>query len=145
MSRHEVRPNISSLIFLNMIILAIKKSFFLKISTICIINFILLYVLAKTMAEQKICEDCKQKHDCQEIYQQLGDVQGPSVAVKVIVAFLLPLVVFIVTLAIFDKILSGFEMTADLQTVFSVAASLLITFICILIVRVVNRRFGRVG
>jgi len=51
-------------------------------------------------------------------------------------------VVFIVTLAIFDKILSGFEMTADLQTVFSVAVSLLITFICILIVRVVNRRIS---
>ncbi len=99
-------------------------------------------MVAKTMVEQKICEDCKQKHDCQEIYQQLGDVQGPSVVVKVIVAFLLPLVVFIVTLAIFDKILSGFEMTTDLQTVFSVAASLLITFICILIVRVVNRRIS---
>ena len=96
-------------------------------------------MVAKTMAEQKFCQDCKQKHDCQKVYQQLGDIQGPSVVIKVVVAFLLPLVVFIVTLAIFDKILSGFEMTADLQTVFSVAASLLITFICILIVRVVNR------
>ena len=91
------------------------------------------------MAEQKFCQDCKQKHDCERIYQQLGDIAGPSVVIKVIVAFLLPLVVFIVTLAIFDKILSGFEMTAELQTVFSVAASLLITFICILIVRVINR------
>ena len=94
------------------------------------------------MAEQKICKDCNQKHDCQKVYQQLGDIQGPSVVVKVIVAFLLPLVVFIVTLTIFDKILSGFEMTAELQTVFSVAASLLITVICILIVRVVNRRIS---
>jgi len=94
------------------------------------------------MAEQKFCDNCKQKHDCGRIYQQLGDIAGPSVVIKVIVAFLLPLVVFIVTLAIFDKILSGFEMTAELQTVFSVAASLLITFICILIVRVVNRRIS---
>lgn len=145
MSRQEVRPNISSLIFPATIILVIKKSFFLKIPAISIINSVLLYVVVKIMAEQKICEECKQKHDCQEIYKQLGDVKGPSVVVKVIVAFLLPLVVFIVTLAIFDKILSGFEMTADLQTVFSVTASLLITFICILIVRVINRRFGRVG
>jgi len=99
-------------------------------------------MVVKTMAEQKTCEDCKQKHDCEKIYQQLGDIQGPSVVIKVVVAFLLPLVVFIVTLAIFDKMLSGFEMTADLQTVFSVAASLLITFICILIVRVVNRRIS---
>ena len=99
-------------------------------------------MVAKTMAEQKFCQGCKQKHDCQKVYQQLGDIKGPSVVIKVVVAFLLPLVVFIVTLAIFDKILSGFEMTAELQTVFSVAASLLITFICILIVRVVNRRIS---
>ena len=102
-------------------------------------------MIAKAMDEKKFCDNCMQKHGCQSIYRQLGDVEGPSVVIKVIVAFLLPLLVFIVSLAIFDKILSGFEMTADLQTVFSVAASLLITFICILIVRVVNRRFGQVG
>lgn len=94
------------------------------------------------MDENKFCDNCKQKHDCQSIYRQLGDTEGPSIVIKVIVAFLLPLLVFIVSLAIFDKILSGFEMTVDLQTVFSVAASLLITFICILIVRVVNRRIS---
>ena len=91
------------------------------------------------MAEQEFCQDCGQKHDCQKVYQQLGDIKGPSVVIKVVVAFMLPLVVFIVSLAIFNKILSGFEMTADLQTVFSLAASLLVTFIWILIVRVVNR------
>ena len=94
------------------------------------------------MDEKQFCDNCKQKHDCQSIYRQLGDTEGPSIVIKVIVAFLLPLLVFIVSLAIFDKILSGFEMTVDLQTVFSVAASLLITFICILIVRVVNRRIS---
>ncbi len=99
-------------------------------------------MVAKTMDEKKFCDNCMQKHDCQSIYRQLGDVEGPSVVIKVIVAFLLPLLVFIVTLAIFERILSGFEMTADLQAVFSAAASLLITFICILIVRVVNRRIS---
>ncbi len=97
------------------------------------------------MAEQKICEDCKQQHDCQEIYQQLGDVQGPSVVVKVVVAFLLPLLVFIVSLAIFERILSGAISADQLQTALSLLAALLITFICILIVRVINRRFGQVG
>jgi uncharacterized membrane protein len=145
MSRQEVRLNISSLIFPAIIILVIKKSFFLKIPTIYIINFILLYVVVKTMAEQKFCNDCKQKHDCQEIYKQLGDVKGPSVVIKVIVAFLLPLLVFIVSLAIFERILSGAISTDQLQTALSLLAALLITFICILIVRVINRRFGQVG
>ncbi len=145
MSRHEVRLNISSPIFPAIIILVIKKSFFLKIPTIYIINFVLLYVVVKTMAEQKFCSDCKQKHDCQEIYKQLGDVKGPSVVVKVIVAFLLPLVVFIVTLAIFERILSEAISTDQLQTALSLLAALLITFICILTVRMINRRLGQVG
>ncbi len=94
------------------------------------------------MAEQKLCENCKQKHDCQKIYQQLGEIAGPSVVVKVIVAFLLPLVVFIVSLAVFAphqffvKNWCGIE---ELQTVLSFLMALLVTFVCILIIRVINR------
>lgn len=145
MSRHEVRLNISSPIFPAIIILVIKKSFFLKIPTIYIISFVLLYVVVKTMAEQKFCNDCKQKHDCQEIYKQLGDVKGPSVVVKVIVAFLLPLVVFIASLATFKEILAKAISTQRMQTALSLLLALLVTFVCILIVRMINRRFGQVG
>jgi len=97
-------------------------------------------MVAKTMAEQKICEDCKQKHDCQEIYKQLGDVEGPSVVVKVIVAFLLPLVVFIVSLAVFQEILAKAISTQRVQTALSLLLALLVTFVCILIVRVIRKR-----
>ena len=145
MNRQEVRLNISSLIFPNMVIFTIKKSFFLKISTISIINSVLLFVIAKIMAEQKICEDCKQKHDCQEIYKQLGDVEGSSVVIKVIVAFLLPLLVFIVSLAAFEEIFAKAISSQRLQTAFSFLLALVVTFICILIIRVVNRRVGQAG
>ena len=91
------------------------------------------------MAEQKFCQDCNQKHDCQEIYQQLGDIKGPSVVVKVIVAFLLPLVVFIVSLAAFERILAGAISTEQVQTALSFLMALLVTFVCILIIRVINR------
>ncbi len=91
------------------------------------------------MAEQKICEDCKQKHDCRRIYEQLGDVEGPSVVIKVIVAFLLPLVVFIVSLAAFQEIFGNAINNEGLQTALSLLPALLVTFICILIVRVINR------
>ena len=91
------------------------------------------------MAKQEFCEDCKQKHDCQEIYKQLGDVKGPSVVVKVIVAFLLPLVVFIVSLAAFQEIFVRAISSQRLQAAFSFLLALVVTFICILIVRVINR------
>lgn len=99
-------------------------------------------MVAKTMSEQKICEDCKQKHDCQRIYEQLGDVEGPSVLVKVIVAFLLPLVVFIVSLAAFQQIFAKAISTQRLQTALSLLLALLVTFVCILIVRVIRKRIS---
>ena len=102
-------------------------------------------MVAKTMDENEFCDNCMQKHDCQSIYRQMGDVKGPSVVIKVIVAFLLPLVVFIVSLAIFERILGGAISTDQFQTALSLPAALLITFICILIVRLVNRRIGQVG
>ncbi len=99
-------------------------------------------MVAKTMAKQEFCEDCKQKHDCQRIYEQLGDVEGPSVVIKVIVAFLLPLVVFIVSLAVFQEIFVRAISSQRLQAAFSLLLALLVTFVCILIVRVIKRRFG---
>jgi len=87
------------------------------------------------MSQQKLCQECNQRHQCQEVYRQLGKAQGPSVVFKVIVAFLLPLVVFIAALAIFEEILSGFEIAAGLRAVFSMAASLLVTTLFVLIIR----------
>ena len=100
-------------------------------------------MVAKTMVEQKICEGCKQKHDCQSIYRQLRDIKGPSVVVKVIVAFLLPLVVFIVSLAVFGEIFAKAIKNQHAQTILSLVLALLVTFVCILIVRVINRRVGQ--
>ncbi|MHC4632905.1 MAG: hypothetical protein ACYS9C_16790, partial [Planctomycetota bacterium] len=94
----------------------------------------------KTMAQEKFCQDCDQKHDCQKVYEQLGNVKGPSVVFKVIVAFLLPIVVFIVSLAVFEKVLVKAVNTEELQTLLSFLISLLITFVCILVVQVINRQ-----
>jgi len=105
-------------------------------------------MVSKTMAEQKFCEDCKQKHDCNRIYEQLGNIQGPSVVIKVIVAFLLPLVVFIVSLAIFSQFqffVKNWCWMEELQPVLSFLMALLVTFVWILIIRVINRRFGAVS
>ena len=92
------------------------------------------------MTEQKSCQDCREKHDCQRIYEQLGGIEGPSVVIKVIVAFLLPLVVFIVSLAAFQEIFAKVISSQRAQTAFSFLLALVVTFICILIVKVVNRR-----
>jgi len=91
------------------------------------------------MASQRFCQDCIQKHDCKRIYEQLGDSPCPSVALKAILAFLLPLMVFIVSLAVFERVLDGAITTEQMQTVLSFVLALLATFICVLITRVINR------
>ncbi|UCC97497.1 MAG: hypothetical protein JSW66_16845 [Phycisphaerales bacterium] len=93
------------------------------------------------MAEQDLCPTCIQKHDCQKVYRELGSSRGPSVAVKVSLAFLLPLVVFIVTLAVFQKIFA--EEAEPVKTAFGLAMALVSTLACILVVRAISRRPGR--
>jgi hypothetical protein len=91
------------------------------------------------MAQLKSCQECDQKHQCQEIYQQLGKARGPSVAFNAIAAFLLPILVFIVTLAIFEKILAGIIDIKELRIALDFLLVLSVTFVVILINRQLNK------
>jgi len=86
------------------------------------------------MTQQKFCEDCNQKHDCREVYQKLGNTKGPSVVLKAVVAFLLPILVFIGCLAAFEAILA--------RTALSFLLAVLVTFIfvvsCSLLVEITS-------
>jgi uncharacterized membrane protein YoaK (UPF0700 family) len=75
----------------------------------------------------------------------MGDHKGPSVVIKVIVAFLLPLVVFITSLAAFEEIFAGAINVQPLQTALSFLLALLATFVCISITGVINRRLNQSG
>jgi len=55
--------------------------------------------------EQQQCQNCDQKHNCQEVYKQLGQSTAPSVLTKVILAFLLPLVLFIFSIVMAERLL----------------------------------------
>ncbi len=57
------------------------------------------------MAEAKSCNGCSEAHDCKRIYEQLGHAGGPSVALKVVMAFALPIVLFVAALATFGHLL----------------------------------------
>ncbi len=87
------------------------------------------------MTQEKFCQDCSQRHDCQEIYRKLGNIRGPSVIFDVVVAFLVPILVFIVSLAAFEAILS--------KGAFSFLTALAVTFVMVLIIKAVNRRVSR--
>ena len=94
------------------------------------------------MKRKGFCQDCTQKDDCQGISEQTGESSGSSVTLNVILAFLLPLLVFIVSLAVLEKVLSGTFNAEWLKTVVSFLLAMLVTFACILITRVMRKSFN---
>jgi hypothetical protein len=62
-------------------------------------------LVLETTVEAQACDRCSDAHDCKRIYQTLGQVEGPSVVVKVLIAFALPIVVFLAALAGFGHLL----------------------------------------
>ncbi|MHC4456144.1 MAG: hypothetical protein ACYS0I_03460 [Planctomycetota bacterium] len=95
------------------------------------------------MLQEKFCQGCYQRRQCQKVYQQLAKVQGPSVVLKVLAAFLLPLIVFIGVLVAFEKILPAVIISEKLQTALSFLMALLATFLTILIIKAVNQHINK--
>jgi len=95
------------------------------------------------MTQQKFCQGCSRQHDCQRIYQQLANIQGPSFVVKVIFAFLLPLLVFIGCLSAFQGILGVIIVSEWLQVSISLLLAVLVTLSSILIIRAVSRQSSK--
>lgn len=77
------------------------------------------------------------------MYEQLGKIEGPSIVKKVVLAFLLPLVVFVASLAIFERMLSAVLSAGQARSALSFVSALSLTFVCILLTKVINRQFGQ--
>jgi Mn2+/Fe2+ NRAMP family transporter len=91
------------------------------------------------MIQQEFCQTCEQKDDCRKVYRELGNSKSPSVAAQVVLAFLLPLLVFILTLGVSERILAGAMRNGHFLTVASFLLALFVTFAFIVIIKVVRR------
>ncbi len=90
------------------------------------------------MTQSKSCEGCSQAHDCRKVYEQLGGSEGPPVTRVALVAFLLPILVFVATLAGFGWLLQG-HVAERCQTPLAVVLALATTAGVMLAARVVMR------
>jgi uncharacterized membrane protein len=95
------------------------------------------------MFQQKFCQECNQNHNCKEIYQQLGNTKNPSVVFRVVIAFLVPLVVFIAALAIFKAILAGIINSKEAQAALSFLLALSMTFAVVLVIKAINKKLSK--
>lgn len=94
------------------------------------------------MSEEKLCQNCPQSNDCQRVYQVLGNTKGPSIAGAALCAFVVPVLVFAVSMGIFDRLLSGRVEGDGLRTAVSFSFALAATLAAILLLRLV-RSWGR--
>jgi hypothetical protein len=96
-------------------------------------------MVEKRMVQPESCEGCSHAHDCKKVYEHLGCAEGPSIAWTVVLAFLLPLVVFIGALAGFGWLMEG-AVGARYQMPLAAAMALAATTGVMLVVRVLTRR-----
>ena len=97
------------------------------------------------MDEQKFCRICKQKTDCQNVYRAMGHAESPSVTARIVLAFLLPLIVFIVSLGASERILTRAIHRENVLTALSFLLALSVTFACIVLTRKIRRRCRQGG
>jgi positive regulator of sigma E activity len=77
------------------------------------------------------------------VYEQLGNVKGPSVAWKAVVAFILPLAIFITGMAAFQKILAQPLPDEKGRTILSFLLAMAATIGFVSIVKFVNKRLAK--
>ena len=99
----------------------------------------------KIMADEDYCQSCMQRHDCREIYGKLGHSEGPSITLRVVIVFLAPLVVFIVSLAAFERAVGFVTSLPAVRTGVALSAALVLTFAWMLAAKVIDRRVGSKG
>lgn len=96
-------------------------------------------MVAETMVE-RLCEHCSQRQSCPEIYEKLGNRTGPSVVSKVIVAFLLPIMVFIASVAAFEHILAAAIEAKRLRTAVCFLLAISVTVGLVVLAQAVSRQ-----
>jgi hypothetical protein len=91
------------------------------------------------MGKQETCKDCIHENDCRAVYRKLISLSAAadSVVCKVGLAFLLPIIVFIISLAAFQQTLAEMIPTKRLLTILSFLLALSVTFVCVLIIRTI--------
>lgn len=100
-------------------------------------------VVVKIMGDEEFCQSCSQRHNCGEIYGKLADAKGPSVTLSVVIAFLAPLAVFIVSLAVVEKGVGRVTKIVELRTGAGLVVAVTMTFVWVLIARVISRRISK--
>jgi len=91
--------------------------------------------------DQQQCQNCGMKDHCQEVYKKLGESKTPNVLTKVILAFLLPLILFIFSIVAGERLL--IEKLKDAKAVSIIAFALAIAVVFLYVITLKLLKFRR--
>jgi hypothetical protein len=94
------------------------------------------------MTDQGICGKCSQKNGCKQAYQQMADNKGSSVLGKVMIAFAVPLLSFVLAVVVFQKLTAGLA-SKTAATILSFILAIGTTALIVAVIQIVNRQSGR--
>ncbi|MBN2271143.1 MAG: hypothetical protein JXN61_11045 [Sedimentisphaerales bacterium] len=92
------------------------------------------------MNGQRKCEGCRQRHDCGEVYGKLEGADGTSLALSVVVAFLSPIVIFVVFLAAVERAAGLLTARVEVRTALGLVSAVAATLLWVLVAERINRR-----
>ncbi len=95
------------------------------------------------MSQDEFCSHCPNTHSCKAMYEQLGKAKGPSVAVKAFAVFLMPIIVFIIALALFQNIFSDIISSPNIRTLVNFVLAFGAAFVFVLVLRAINVRMEK--
>jgi positive regulator of sigma E activity len=91
----------------------------------------------------KHCNGCGQENHCREIYEKLGRREGPNVAFKAVVAFVVPIAVFVAAALLAQTLLKNKIENVTLMVLIQLVTGLGATGIVVFIIRQFHRRNSR--
>lgn len=83
----------------------------------------------------KNCSRCVHAHDCKSVYEYMGRLKGPSIVLKALTAFIIPILVFIASLAGFNTLFGIYIKSGYIQTLLTFILSGAVVFLWILLVK----------
>jgi hypothetical protein len=93
--------------------------------------------------EEKNCQGCSFRHTCEEAYRRLGHSRASPVTLKIVIAFLLPLIIFIASIAFFERIFSRLLSAEWLILILSLFTAVSITLVLTLIFVKIYNKFNK--
>ena len=97
------------------------------------------------MAESDFCRQCGQAGSCKDAYRRIGQYGGPSVLPKVLLAFVIPLAVFVVVVAAADAVLVRLTDSSQLRVILSMLLGLAAAGSAIIVAKALDRQYRQKG